>query len=96
MPSHTIKITGVSDELLKLLDERVRRRHAIGRSEYIRELIRKDVLEREDRSLAEILAAIHAESRSLPDTDDELDAFFEEVRNEVYAEREAGAARVRQ
>lgn len=43
-PSHTVKVTGISDELLSLIDKNIRRVHAKGRSEYIRELIRKDLL----------------------------------------------------
>ena len=42
--SRVVKVTGMSGELLELLDLRVRQQHAGGRSEYIRELIRRDVL----------------------------------------------------
>jgi len=42
--SHVIKVTGVSDELLSLLDMKMRQQHATGRAEYIRELIRRDIL----------------------------------------------------
>jgi metal-responsive CopG/Arc/MetJ family transcriptional regulator len=42
--SHVVKVTGMSEDLLSLLDARVRERHAAGRAEYIRELIRRDVL----------------------------------------------------
>jgi len=42
--SHVVKVTGMSGELLELLDLRVRQQHAAGRAEYIRELIRRDVL----------------------------------------------------
>jgi Arc/MetJ-type ribon-helix-helix transcriptional regulator len=86
MPSHTIKVSGISDDVLRLIDERVRRRHSVSRSEYIRELIRKDVLS-EERTLAEILAPIHASTRDMPDTDDELDALFDQARDEVYQEK---------
>ncbi|HET6385132.1 MAG TPA: ribbon-helix-helix domain-containing protein [Armatimonadota bacterium] len=91
MPSHTIKVTGVPEELVRLLDERIKRRHAAGRSEYLRELIRKDVLG-EERSLREILAPIHEFTRSLPDTEEELDTFFDEVRDEVSKEKQAKTA----
>lgn len=43
MSFHTIKVTGVPDKLLKLLDQRVQERQWLGRSEYIRDLIRRDV-----------------------------------------------------
>jgi len=87
MSSHTIKVTGVPEELMKLLDERVKRRHASGRSEYLRELIRKDVLG-EEHSLKEILAPLHASTRSLSDTDEQLDSFFDQVRGEVFQEKQ--------
>lgn len=40
---HTIKITGVSDEMIASLDERVRQYQWLGRSEYIRNLIRDNL-----------------------------------------------------
>lgn len=43
-PSHVVKVTGMSEELLGLLDARVRQQQATGRAEYIRELIRRDAL----------------------------------------------------
>lgn len=39
-----VKVTGMSEELLKLLDARVKQQQATGRAEYIRELIRRDAL----------------------------------------------------
>jgi len=42
--SHVVKVTGMSEDLLALLDARVKQQHAAGRAEYIRELIRRDVL----------------------------------------------------
>lgn len=42
--SHVVKVTGVSEELLELLDARVKQQRAAGRAEYIRELIRRDAL----------------------------------------------------
>ena len=48
MPTPTktqvVKVTGVPEELLRLLDDQVAKRHYAGRSEYVRELIRKDLL----------------------------------------------------
>lgn len=43
-PSRVVKVTGMSEDLLALLDARVRQQHAAGRAEYVRELIRRDVL----------------------------------------------------
>ena len=42
--SHVVKVTGMSAELLELLDARVRQQQVTGRAEYIRELIRRDAL----------------------------------------------------
>lgn len=42
--SHVVKVTGMSAELLELLDARVKQQQATGRAEYIRELIRRDAL----------------------------------------------------
>ena len=46
--SLVVKVTGMSEELLRLLDARVRQQQATGRAEYIRELIRRDVLAPQD------------------------------------------------
>ena len=42
--SQVVKVTGMSEDLLHLLDMRVRQVRATGRAEYIRELIRRDAL----------------------------------------------------
>lgn len=42
--SQVVKVTGMSEELLRLLDARVKQQQATGRAEYIRELIRRDTL----------------------------------------------------
>lgn len=80
--SHIVKVTGVPEDLLRLLDARVKERHAAGRAEYIRELIRRDVLP--EATFRTILAPVHKQARHLPDTEDELEAFFTNLRNEVY------------
>ena len=100
MPSHTIKVTGVSPELLQLLDERIRAQHAAGRSDYIRELIRRDILgapasgsAEPARSFREILAPVHAETERQGYPDAEMDGDIEEAARETRAERRsAGAA----
>jgi metal-responsive CopG/Arc/MetJ family transcriptional regulator len=82
MPSHTIKVTGVSKELLDLLDERIQEQHAAGRAEYIRELIRRDVLPNRTapgrRSFREIVAPVHAAAPP-GETEEESDEFVEEL-----------------
>jgi len=90
MASHTIKVTGVSEELLQLLDRRVQVQQAAGRAEYIRELIRRDALADEDqsqrRSFRDIVAPVHA---ATPDeeTEEESEAFGEDLLATVRRER---------
>lgn len=90
MPSHTIKVTGVSDELLQLLDQRIQARHATGRAEYIRELIRRDVLAEDSqpssRSFREIVAPVHAATP--PDeTNEESEQFIQDLIAAARRER---------
>lgn len=94
MASHTIKVTGVSDELLRLLDERIQAQHSTGRSEYIRELIRRDLLGgpvhanlQRPRSFREILAPVYEETQRQGVSNDEIDHDIEEAIRETRAER---------
>lgn len=91
MPSRTLKITGVPEELVSLLDAHIKTRHAAGRSEYVRELIRKDVLG-EPKSFRELLAPVHAETVRRGTTEEEIDALVEKVRTEIYVERHKPSA----
>ena len=94
MSSHTIKVTGVSAELLRLLDQRIRSQHATGRAEYIRELIRRDILAAqpdapaewpsEEMPLRELLAPIQAEATRLGETEEDAETF---LREELDAHR---------
>lgn len=90
MASHTIKVTGVSDELLQLLDQRIQAQHATGRAEYIRELIRRDVLTEESlpqgRRFREIVAPVHAATPA-DETEEESDAFVDDLIGTVRRER---------
>ena len=86
--SHVVKITGITEELLGMLDERVRQRHAMGRSEYIRELLRRDLLGESGPMLRQILAPVHKIGDAMAETDDELDVIFDGARAEVYSERQ--------
>jgi hypothetical protein len=100
MASHTIKVTGVSDELLQLLDQRIQAQHATGRAEYIRELIRKDVLAIESlptrRTFRDIVSPVHAAAP--PDETEEqseqfVDDLIARVRRERREKRAGQAAR---
>ncbi|HET6383729.1 MAG TPA: hypothetical protein VFJ58_10080 [Armatimonadota bacterium] len=91
MALRTIKVTGVSEELLRLLDDRIRVRHATGRSEYIRELIRKDLLDHAasgapaaPRTFRDLLEPVAQETRRLGDTEEETEEF---LRRELEAHR---------
>jgi metal-responsive CopG/Arc/MetJ family transcriptional regulator len=85
--SHIVKVTGITDNLLHLLDERVKQRHSTSRAEYVRELIRRDVLGEGVGTFREILAPVHAASKQHPQSEEELEAYFDQVREEVYQDR---------
>ena len=93
MASHTIKVTGVPEELLQLLDQRIRAQHATGRSEYIRELIRRDVLASSplpagrpsaEMPFRELLAPVQDEAERLGESEDETEEF---LRQQLQAHR---------
>ena len=93
MASHTIKVTGVSEELLQLLDQRIRMQHAAGRAEYIRELIRRDVLNGSKghapagrRSFRELLAPVH-DATPPEETEEETEQFVDDLIATVRRER---------
>ena len=70
MSSRTIKVTGVPQDLVALLDQRVKDRHAVGRSEYIRELIRKDVLE-QPSVLREVMGQVYDAGHTIKESEQE-------------------------
>ena len=93
MASHTIKISGVSAELLKLLDERIQTQQAGGRSQYLRDLIRRDVAtapaprNAPNSSFREILAPVHEETRRLGYTDEEIERDVDEAIRDYRRDR---------
>jgi metal-responsive CopG/Arc/MetJ family transcriptional regulator len=100
MASHTIKVTGVSDGLLQLLDRRIEAQHATGRAEYIRELIRKDVLTGEgtptSRTFREIVAPVHDATppdEAEADTEQFVDDLVATVRRERREKQHPQAAK---
>jgi Arc/MetJ-type ribon-helix-helix transcriptional regulator len=77
--AHTIKISGLSDELLSRVDERWKGRHYADRSEYVRDLIRKDVLE-EAPSFSEGIRSLF---RGLRDNETHIELSEEEIAADV-------------
>ena len=88
MSSRTLKVTGVPQDLVALLDQRVKDRHAVGRSEYIRELIRKDVLE-QPSVLREVMGQVNDAGHTIKESEQELETLFNSVRDEICAEKSA-------
>jgi len=97
-PDHTIEVRGIPDDLLKLLDERVRQAGG-DRTEYILKLIQKDLLEtpsqshedarpHADMTFEELLSPIHKQVKESGITEEELDDLFEEIREEVWQEKQ--------
>jgi hypothetical protein len=89
----------LSAQELRQLDERARQA-GTGRAEYISHLIRQsldlapgDETLHPDMTFAEILAPVHDYSRKMGYTEEELDAVFEQAREEAYQERRAAERR---
>lgn len=92
--AHTIKISGVSDELLSRVDERWKGKHYADRSEYVRDLIRKDVLGESggeapsfSQGLRSLFGALHDEATKRGISDEEISADVTEALSEVRSER---------
>jgi hypothetical protein len=99
MKTHTIEVTGISDELLKLLDERVRQRGG-DRAALVRELIQKELRAAPPSSAEEapphpamtfdeILMPVHRHVTESGITDEELDRLFEKAREQVRKQKKA-------
>jgi hypothetical protein len=81
---HTIEVTDVPDETLRLLDERVRQQGG-DRAEYIRQLLDKDL---RSPSLTELLAPFREQVVESGLDEEELDQLFTEAREEVFLEQQ--------
>jgi metal-responsive CopG/Arc/MetJ family transcriptional regulator len=87
--AHTIKISGISDDLIARV-ERWRGQHFADRSEYIRELIRKDVLPNSQtvsESVKAIFGAVHEEVTRLGYSDEEIARDVAEALSETRIRR---------
>jgi hypothetical protein len=85
MAIHTIEVTGISEETLRLLDERVRQQ-GCDRAEYIRHLLDKDL---HSPTLSELLAPFRQQVAESGMSEKDLDQLFAEAREEAYQERQA-------
>jgi len=90
----TLKITGVDEEVVRFVGERSSSLHFKGQAEYLRNLIREDMLrasaEKKSR-LDSILAPLHEHADAKGYSDEDLARMFERARNEVASIR-AGKA----
>jgi len=86
LPSDRLEITGLPPETMKALDEKARHR---GKSaaDYVRDLIEADLLA--SQSFDDILAPIRQGFKESGMSEGELEALFEEAREEVYQEKQA-------
>jgi len=85
MSTHTIEVTGIPEETLRLLDDRVRQ-HGGDRAEYLRHLLEKDL---QSPTLSELLAPFRQQVSASGLADDELEQIFNEAREDVFLERRA-------
>jgi rubrerythrin len=77
----------VADETKSALEQRARERGYSDVSKYVERLISTDLLAA--KSFDEILAPIRKTFQESSMSDGELEALFEEARDEVYQERKA-------
>ena len=92
MATHSIEVTGISDELLEALDRRVRSGRVAGRSEYLRELLARDLAAEEppsgwpspDMTFDRLLAPLQREAERSGESEAEIETF---VLEQVRAER---------
>lgn len=92
--AHTIKMSGVSDELLRRVDERWKGRHYADRSEYVRDLIRKDVLGEQGNTpptfsegIRSLFGGLHARANQAGWTNEEIAEDVEIALAEVREHR---------
>jgi hypothetical protein len=77
----------VSDDAKSALEQRARERGYTDAKQYVERLIAADLLAA--KSFDEILAPIRQTFQESGMSEDELEALFEEAREEVYQERKA-------
>lgn len=79
MAPHTITVSGISDELLRLLDEQIQEQRSTGRSEYVPVPIRPGEPEQRSahaRTIREILVRVHEKTHRSCETEEEMEAFL--------------------
>ena len=84
---HMIELSGISDELLKLLD-RMLSQTGSDQSGYILELLRKDLLEtpHPEMTFEQILSPVHRYVQKSHISEKDLEELFENEREEVWQE----------
>ena len=82
---HTIEVAGLSEETLRLLDERIRERGG-DRAGYIRHLLDQDL---HSPTLSELLAPFREQVAESGLVEEDLDQLFAEAREEAFEERQA-------
>jgi hypothetical protein len=82
---HTIEVTGIPEETLRLLDERIRQQGG-DRAGYIRYLLDKDL---HSPTLSELLAPFREQVAESGMSEEDLDQLFAEAREEAFQERQA-------
>ena len=80
--TRTIEVTGISEETLNLLDERVRQQGG-DRAGYIRHLLDQDL---HSPTLSELLAPFREQVAESGLSEEELDQLFAEAREEAFHE----------
>lgn len=84
-PLHTIEVTDIPEETIRLLDERAGQLGS-DRAGYIRHLLDKDL---HSPTLSELLAPFREQVAESELSEEELDQLFAEAREEAFQERQA-------
>lgn len=103
--AHTIKISGVSDELLSLIENRWRGQHYADRAEYVRDLIRRDIVAKDlpsvpqpsfSESIRSLFGALHEEVGKQGYAVDEIESDVERALTEIRTNRPTKTVRSNQ
>lgn len=89
--ANVVKISGISDEMMALIDAKWKAEHFADRSEYVRELVRRDLATMKAKSLSEgvkeIFGTVHEQLAAYGLGESEIEADVDKALAEVRSSR---------
>lgn len=89
--ANVVKISGISDEMIALIDAKWKAEHFADRSEYVRELVRRDLATTKTKSLSEgvkaIFGTVHEQLAAYGLDESEIDSDVDKALAEVRSGR---------